>query len=79
MDEQPILRAPCKRPRAARQDRIMTELRALPSLRASQLAQMLGVSHETIRRDLIDLDQRGLLRRTYGGAERPLRVEAPIS
>ncbi|KAA8606156.1 DeoR family transcriptional regulator, partial [Salipiger aestuarii] len=68
-----------RRPRADRQDRILAELRAQPSLRASQLARMLGVSHETIRRDLIDLDRRGLLRRTYGGAERPLRFEAPIA
>jgi DeoR/GlpR family transcriptional regulator of sugar metabolism len=65
--------------RAARQDRILTELRAQPSMRASELAQMLDVSHETIRRDLIDLDRRGLLRRTYGGAERPLRFEAPLA
>lgn len=68
-----------RRPRAARQDRILVELRAEPSLRTSELALMLGVSHETIRRDLIDLDRRGLLRRTYGGAERPLRFEAPLS
>lgn len=68
-----------RRPRAARQDRILIKLRAQPSLRASELALMLDVSHETIRRDLIDLDRRGLLRRTYGGAERPLRFEAPLA
>lgn len=68
-----------RRPRAARQDRILWQLRAQPSLRASELAQRLDVSHETIRRDLIDLDRRGLLRRTYGGAERPLRAEAPVT
>ena len=79
MAEHTLSPAPSRRPRAARQDRILCELRARPMLRASQLAQMLAVSHETIRRDLIDLDRRGLLRRTYGGAERPLRFEAPIS
>ncbi|MBU2959977.1 DeoR/GlpR family DNA-binding transcription regulator [Citreicella sp. C3M06] len=73
-----ILSSP-RRPRAARQDRILTKLRAQPALRASELAQILDVSHETIRRDLIDLDRRGLLRRTYGGAERPLRFEAPLA
>ncbi|EAU46821.1 DeoR/GlpR family DNA-binding transcription regulator [Salipiger bermudensis] len=68
-----------RRARVHRQDRILTELQAQPMLRASELAQMLDVSHETIRRDLIDLDRRGLLRRTYGGAERPLRFEAPVA
>ena len=68
-----------RRPRAVRQDCILTELRAQPSMRASELAQKLDVSHETIRRDIIDLDRRGLLRRTYGGAERPLRFEAPLA
>ncbi|WP_188792044.1 DeoR/GlpR family DNA-binding transcription regulator [Salipiger pallidus] len=68
-----------RRHRAARQDCILTELRAQPSMRASELAQKLDVSHETIRRDIIDLDRRGLLRRTYGGAERPLRIEAPLA
>lgn len=33
-----------------------------------RLAEMFGVSHITIRRDLLDLEHRGLLRRTHGGA-----------
>ena len=36
------------------------------------LAQEFGVSPETIRRDLSDLDARGLLRKVHGGASPPL-------
>lgn len=39
-----------------------------PALRVNQLAEDLGVSTETIRRDLAELDQIGRLSRTYGGA-----------
>lgn len=51
-----------------RQDRILAALEANPSLRVNQLAEELGVSTETIRRDLAELDQIGRLSRTYGGA-----------
>ncbi|APX24378.1 MAG: DeoR/GlpR transcriptional regulator [Rhodobacteraceae bacterium] len=78
MAEQTTTHAPPRLRRACRQDRILAELHAQPALRASELSQMLEVSHETIRRDLIDLDRRGLLRRTYGGAQRSLRFEAPV-
>ena len=63
MAEQTTTHAPPRLRRACRQDRILAELHAQPALRASELSQMLEVSHETIRRDLIDLDRRGLLRR----------------
>ena len=53
-----------------RHERIIFELSASPTLRASELASTLGVSHETIRRDLMELDNRGLINRTYGGAAR---------
>lgn len=33
-----------------------------------QLAEMLGTSKETIRRDLRELEQKGLIKRTHGGA-----------
>lgn len=39
-----------------------------PALRVNQLAEDLGVSTETIRRDLAELDHIGRLSRTYGGA-----------
>jgi DeoR/GlpR family transcriptional regulator of sugar metabolism len=44
-------------------------------LRASELATVLSVSGETIRRDLLELHDRKLINRTYGGAARPFAME----
>jgi DeoR/GlpR family transcriptional regulator of sugar metabolism len=63
----------------SRQERIVAALRAAPTLRVSELAADLGVSTETIRRDLDDLGSRGLINRTYGGAVRPFGPEPSIS
>ncbi|WP_292333246.1 DeoR/GlpR family DNA-binding transcription regulator [Mesorhizobium sp.] len=51
-----------------RHEQIMSVLEANPTLRVNQLAEALGVSAETVRRDLTELDQIGRLNRTYGGA-----------
>jgi DeoR/GlpR family transcriptional regulator of sugar metabolism len=59
-----------------RQDRILAELRVSTTIRISDLAQELGVSYETIRRDLEEMGQSGLINRTYGGAvARPFGLE----
>jgi DeoR/GlpR family transcriptional regulator of sugar metabolism len=59
-----------------RQTRILGELRASSSIRISELAAALGVSGETIRRDLLEMGETGLLSRTYGGAvARPFGFE----
>jgi DeoR/GlpR family transcriptional regulator of sugar metabolism len=47
---------------------ILRELRANGPVTATALAQTLGVSTATIRRDLLHLDAQGLLTRVYGGA-----------
>lgn len=47
---------------------ILRELRANGPVSAASLAQTLGVSTATIRRDLLHLDTQGLLARVYGGA-----------
>jgi DeoR/GlpR family transcriptional regulator of sugar metabolism len=47
---------------------ILRELRTNGPLSAASLAQTLGVSTATIRRDLLHLDAQGLLARVYGGA-----------
>src|SRR5690242_13894549 len=47
---------------------ILRELRANGPVTAASLAQTLGVSTATIRRDLLHLDTQGLLARVYGGA-----------
>lgn len=62
-----------------RQARIVAELRATPSLRVNELGGLLGVSTETVRRDLAELDERGLINRTYGGAMRPVAFEPALA
>jgi DeoR/GlpR family transcriptional regulator of sugar metabolism len=47
---------------------ILRELRANGPVSAATLAETLGVSTATIRRDLLHLDAQGLLTRVYGGA-----------
>jgi DeoR/GlpR family transcriptional regulator of sugar metabolism len=61
-----------------RQDGILDALRRSPTMRISELAQFFDVSNETIRRDLEEMSQSGLINRTYGGAiaARPLGAEA---
>lgn len=51
-----------------RHQKILSELRVQPAVRASEIAQRLGVHVETIRRDLDELDKKGQISRTYGGA-----------
>lgn len=62
-----------------RQKQIVADLKLYPAMRVKELAERLGVSTETIRRDLADLDERGLINRTYGGAMRPVAYEPGIS
>jgi DeoR/GlpR family transcriptional regulator of sugar metabolism len=61
-----------------RQARIVAELRASPTLRVNELADLLAVSTETVRRDFAELDERGLINRTYGGAMRPVAFEPAL-
>ena len=62
--------------KADRHKRILDTLRANAALRISELAKDLGVSGETIRRDLTELGEAGIVNRTYGGAvARPYNLE----
>lgn len=70
---------PMRLNKADRQARIVAELRAAPALRVNELADLLDVSTETVRRDLGELDERGLISRTYGGAMRPLSLEPALA
>jgi DeoR family transcriptional regulator, fructose operon transcriptional repressor len=63
-----------------RQDEILTLIRQEKRVSVASLADRFAVVGETIRRDLADLEQRGLIRRVHGGAipaERAV-VEPPI-
>ena len=51
-----------------RQELIIKALKAQEHVTIEQLVTSLGVSAETIRRDLITLERKSLLRRTHGGA-----------
>lgn len=62
-----------------RQMRIVAELRAAPTLRVNDLSARLGVSTETVRRDLAGLDEAGLISRTYGGATSAVQGEPGVA
>ena len=57
-----------------RWNRILDAMDARGETSVEELAQLLGRSPATIRRDLNQLDQKGLLRRTHGGAAPVRRV-----
>ena len=61
-----------------RHELILSEVRRSASIRISRLALRLGVAGETIRRDLIELGDAGLLNRTYGGATISLATSEPV-
>jgi DeoR/GlpR family transcriptional regulator of sugar metabolism len=53
---------------AQRQDRIMAEIERSGGARIVQLAELLGVSDMTVRRDIDVLAARGRVKKVYGGA-----------
>jgi DeoR family fructose operon transcriptional repressor len=55
-------------PASSRHAAILGTLRARGQVKAVQMAGELGVTHETIRKDLLTLESHGLLRRVHGGA-----------
>ncbi|GAA4769802.1 substrate-binding domain-containing protein [Microbacterium gilvum] len=59
--------APRRLPRA-RHEHILRELELRGSVRAAAVAEQLGVTEVTIRRDIIDLEKAGRLARVHGGA-----------
>jgi DeoR family transcriptional regulator, fructose operon transcriptional repressor len=58
---------------AQRQEAILARVRAQGAASAEELSRILGVSVETIRRDLRYLRDQGLLHRVHGGATRSAR------
>lgn len=65
--------------KSARHAKIVDDLGREPALRVKEMAQRYGVSSETIRRDLSELTEKGLINRTYGGAVRVLSEEPRLS
>jgi DeoR family transcriptional regulator of aga operon len=62
------MREPVNVTATPRIERILRMLRQDGSVSVEQLCEMLEVSVATVRRDLKDLEDKGLLRRTHGGA-----------
>ncbi|MBE2315622.1 DeoR/GlpR transcriptional regulator [Solirubrobacter sp. CPCC 204708] len=56
---------------ATRHDAILDALAAHGTVATTELAERLGVSVDTVRRDLLELEHSGHLRRVHGGAVRP--------
>ena len=56
---------------------ILSALAAQGAVQVSVIAQELGVSDMTIRRDLTNLASQGLLIRTHGGAIPPILAQPP--
>ena len=68
------------RPLAVRRhNEIVQRLRTVGSVSVAELAEVFGVSHETIRRDLKLLAEQGQLDVVHGGAARRGMVEPPIA
>jgi DeoR/GlpR family transcriptional regulator of sugar metabolism len=61
---------------AERREQVLTILRTEGKVRAAELAARLGVSLDTVRRDLQELADAGRLRRVHGGAL-PLAAPGP--
>lgn len=63
-----------------RRSHIMSLLNEKRSLLVPDLAKMFNVTEETIRRDFKDLEKKGILIRTHGGAVLPddVKFEAPL-
>ncbi|WP_102798162.1 DeoR/GlpR family DNA-binding transcription regulator [Bowmanella denitrificans] len=61
---------------AERQSLILKELNHKGRVYAADLAQQLGVSEDTVRRDLNQLGERQMLRRVHGGAL-PMQLDVP--
>lgn len=60
-----------------RQARILQIIESEKRVEVSELSNLFDVSEDTVRRDLRDLDARGLIRKTHGGAVRHLTPPQP--
>ena len=54
-----------------RQEQIVSQIRRDGAVRIHELTKQFGVSVETIRRDLLELERQDCLHRVHGGAGRP--------
>lgn len=64
---------------ASRQEAIADHLRTAGSVTIAEVEELFGVSPVTARRDLAELERRGVVRRTHGGAVLPAGPGAEIA
>jgi DeoR family transcriptional regulator, L-fucose operon activator len=62
-----------------RHEKILNQLQELGSIRTIDVAVMLNVTDETVRKDFEALEKRGLLIRIHGGATKPIRLREDVS
>lgn len=62
-----------------RQQKILQHLQEFGSIRTMDIATLLNVTDETVRKDFEALEKRGYLIRVHGGATRPLKIREEIS
>jgi len=62
-----------------RQQKILAQLNETGNLRTMEIAALLNVTDETVRKDFEALEKRGYLIRVHGGATRPLKIREEIS
>jgi DeoR/GlpR family transcriptional regulator of sugar metabolism len=75
-----IARVACRRVLAQqRHDRIAQTLRREGVVAVGTLAERLGVSQATVRRDLVELERRGRLTRVHGGAVASADADEPFA
>ncbi len=60
---------------ASRQGAIADHLRSSGSVTIAEIEALFGISAVTVRRDLAELERRGVVRRTHGGAVLPAALE----
>lgn len=61
-----------------RHDFILRELQKKKSVSVIDLVEQIGASESTIRRDLLEMDQQGLLKRVHGGAVALVKKNEPV-
>lgn len=69
--DQPVVMGTGRTLAQRRHELILNEVRRAGAIRVTALAQLLGVSDMTVRRDLEALDDAGLLNKVHGGATVP--------
>ncbi len=64
--------------KSVRHDALLSLLHARGPVAVTEAAELLGASAATVRRDITELEKRGLVERTYGGVQLQREVDDPF-